>query len=120
VRNVAMNLEMIPFEDVLLNVSHQPDSGWLFMKKGENWGPDSLAAVLELEEVSKEEELDPDAGVPRIAKEHRLAIVMPITTLQDIVANASAQRPSASVADLFAAFEHYYQHDAFIDFSRID
>ncbi len=42
--------------------------------------------------------------------------VMPVATLQDIVSNAREQKRSASLMDLFAAFEFYYERDAFIEF----
>lgn len=46
-----------------------------------------MAAVLESDEIPEEEEDLPEAGVPEFAKANDLKQVLPITVVQDIVAN---------------------------------
>ncbi|UFU07464.1 DUF7716 domain-containing protein [Ruania halotolerans] len=44
--------------------------------------------------------------------------VLGIDDVQSIVANARAQRPGATTADLLLAFQHYLARDAFIVWDR--
>lgn len=91
-------------------------AGWVFLGRGVDWDSDSEALVLELEEVSPENELDDDAGIPQFALDRQLAPKLAIADVQDIVLNARQQRPNATRAELLAAFKFYMAHDAFIEF----
>lgn len=79
-----------------------------------NWTLDSISAILESDEVPNEFEDTPNAGIPEFAKRNNLIQALPVTVVQDIVTNAKAQKPTASMEDLFRAFQYYYENDAFI------
>jgi hypothetical protein len=104
------------FEEILETIMNQSQVSWVYLPQARNWNLNSESAILESEEVPPELEDEPDAGVPQFAKDHGLMQVVPVATLQDIVSNARAQRPLANSADLFRAFEFYYERDAFIQF----
>jgi hypothetical protein len=65
--------------------------------------------------VPPELEDEPDAEVPQFAKDNKLMQVVPVATLQDIVSNARAQKPSATLEELFEAFKFYFERDAVIE-----
>lgn len=107
---------MTVLRDVLANIRDQNDRAWLYLPAAGPWSYDSPAAVLESEEVPPELEDEPDAGIPQYAKDQGLKQVLPITVVQDVVSNVLAQRPAATPDDLFRAFIHYFEHDAFLRF----
>lgn len=72
---------------------------------------------MEEDEVTPEEdEADPQAGIPREARERGMTHALDIATVQDIVLNAREQKPMASENDLMEAFIYYFEHDAFLTF----
>ncbi len=93
-----------------------PISTWLFLKAGIEWDLSSEALALEFEEVSAEEMLDADAGIPTIARERQFTAVLPMADVESIVINARDQKPDASLDDLLRAFKFYMARDAFIEF----
>ncbi|GGL28469.1 MULTISPECIES: DUF7716 domain-containing protein [Caulobacter] len=107
---------IVAFQDMLAEIMAKPHNAWVYLPSTKNWNLESKSAALESEEVPPELEDEPDAGVPQFAKDEGLMQVMPVATLQDIVSNAREQKRSASLMDLFAAFEFYYERDAFIEF----
>ena len=110
-----MNKEhIISLKDVLLGISEMPSKSWVYLPADKKWNLDSRCAVLESEEVPPDLEDEPDAGVPEFAKLNALIQVLPVTVMQDILANVRLQKNSASVDELFQAFLFYYKHDAFI------
>jgi hypothetical protein len=102
--------------DVLTNPQAQDARAWLYLPANTAWSLDSPAAVLESEEVPPELEDEPDAGVPKFAKDNGLAQILPITAVQDVVSNAHQQRSGLSLSELLHALKFYYEHDAFIEF----
>jgi len=104
------------FQSILETIMDRSTSAWVYLPSGESWSLESKSAVLESEEVPAEFDDEPDAGIPQFAKDQGFMQVMPVATLQDIVANAREQRRFATADDLFAAFKFYYEHDAFIVF----
>ena len=102
------------FEDVLLGIQSQPSTAWVYLPIEKNWTLKSSSAVLGSDETTEAQQDDPEAGVPQFAKLNKLIRVLPVTVVQDIVENARAQRPNATIQDLFQAFKYYYDHDAFI------
>jgi hypothetical protein len=100
--------------DVLMNIEREDPTAWLYLPSTRDWSLESMAMVLQSEEVAPEEEDQPDAGVPREAKEIGLTPALPITVVQDIVSAARNQQPDAPDERLFEAFLHYFRHDAFL------
>jgi len=107
---------MKTLKEILLSIEGHSALAWVYLPADKNWNLDSPSAVLESEEVPPELEDEPDAGVPEFAKQNGLIQALPVTTVQDIVSNAKAQKPDATVVDLLKAFEFYYRHDAFYKF----
>lgn len=104
---------LITLRAVLERIEELEDTAWLFLPAKEPWQITSSAAVLQMEEVPPELEDDSEAGIPELAKTAGLMPVLPISTVQEVVANARSQRPNVDVPLLFDALLHYYDHDAF-------
>jgi hypothetical protein len=104
--------------EVLATIDDRPQNAWVYLAKDEEWGLASKSAVMESEEVPAGLEDEPDAGVPEFAKQNNLIQVLPVSVLQDVVANARAQRNRVAANDLLRAFLFYYRHDAFIVFTN--
>jgi len=104
--------------DALQRVSDFSSKAWVYLPREGSWNLDSECAILENEEVPPELEDDPSAGVPDFAKRHNLRQVLPVTVVQDIVANVHAQKSDAKLEDLVGAFLYYFQHDAFMDLTK--
>jgi len=83
------------------------------------WDLESKSAVLESEEVTPEEEDEPDAGIPRIAELNNLIEALPVTVIQELVQNVRSQKPAAGVDALLKAPLYYYDNDAFIGFLSV-
>jgi hypothetical protein len=110
-----MNEVITTLKEVLLSIEQKPSTAWVYLPQDKEWNLESRSAVLQSEEVPPELEDEPDAGIPEIAKANGLMQALPVTVVQDIVRNIRAQKPDATIVDLFRAFEFYYQHDAFIN-----
>jgi hypothetical protein len=104
----------VTLRDVIGDIDTQNSRAWLYLPAEKPWTLESEAQVLESDEVPPEMEDEPDAGVPELAKQLGLIQVLPITVVQDIVANANAQHPGADGAMLLSALIYYYNHDAFM------
>jgi hypothetical protein len=100
-------------EEMFSRVDELSATAWLYLPQGEAWTLSSRAAVLESEEVSEDEEDDPDAGVPEFAKLNGLKKVLPVTVVQDILSNLRLSRPAALPSEMLSAFMFYYDNDAF-------
>ncbi|HSX55900.1 MAG TPA: hypothetical protein VLG14_11420 [Sphingomonas sp.] len=111
-----MSDQIRPFREVLQAITNSSPLAWVYLPSEEKWSLDSASAILESEEVSPDQEDDDDAGVPDFAKANGFIRALPVTSLQDVVQNALAQKPDAGPSDIFAAFEFYYERDAFIRF----
>lgn len=108
------NERIISFKDVLIEIENASTMDWIYLPKTKNWSLDSNCAILRSEEVSPEQEDDPEAGIQEFVKNNNLLQVLPVQTLLEIIANARAQKPSATLEELFKAFNFYHTHDAFI------
>lgn len=106
----------IPFAKLLSEIESQDGRSWVYLPADEKWTPTSRSLALQSLEVAPEEEDDPEAGIPPTAKKHVLMQTLPVATVQDIVRHAKAQKPTATQAELFNAFLHYYDHDSFVEF----
>ena len=114
-RFITMDSDKIEsFENVLASIMDRSVREWVYLATDSSWDLDSASTTLESDEVPPELEDEPDAGVPKFAKLHNLMPVLSVGTLQDVIANAICQKPSATLHELFLAFEFYYKHDAFI------
>lgn len=110
-----MENKILTVQTVLETINNLPIKCWIYLPVDEEWSLNSRAAVLESEEVPPEHEDDPLAGIPEIARENRLMQALPVADVQDIVTNARRQKPDATLAEIFAAFLYYYDHDAFFN-----
>lgn len=102
-------------EDVFAQAFDLPASAWLYLPSEVMWELTSEAAILESEEVTPDEEDDPDAGIPQFAKANGLKQVLPVSVIQDIVENIKYQVPGAQLDQVFKAFLFYFEHDAFME-----
>ena len=100
-------------EEVLTGPCHFSERAWLYLPRTSEWGLRTSAAVLESDEISEEDEGLPDAGVPEFAKANDLKQVLPITAVQDIVANLKHFHPSPTAVEMLSALTFYYTNDAF-------
>jgi hypothetical protein len=103
-----------PFHHILDTIFARSSREWVYLPKAETWSLNSKCVTLDSDEVPPELEDEPDAGIPHFALKNGLKQVLPVDTMQDIVANALEQRPNATPAEIFEAFEFYYARDAFI------
>jgi hypothetical protein len=94
--------------DVLAEVHSAPLTHALFVKGARPWKIDS---PCQLQDTSI---ADFDEGA--LAREG-FRYVLGVADVQDIVLNATEQKPSVSAADLVRAFNYYVDNDAFINFS---
>jgi hypothetical protein len=102
--------KMLVFSNVLCRVAEFPWNEVLFLPKDRNWSLNSRCAVLDLDDLSEDED------IPRFAADNGLVYAMTIQQLQDIVSNARQQQPDCSAEDLLQAFLYYHRYDAFIAF----
>src|SRR5688572_15913689 len=110
-----MSYEQQPkLKDVFLDIENKPANAWLYLPKDKNWNLNCRCEILESEEIPSAQENDPQAGIPDMAKQNGLMQVLPVTIVQDIIANAKAQKHDATQQEIFRAFNYYYKHDAFI------
>ncbi len=104
----------MPLRDAIATIAERSTTAWVYLPADRNWSLSSKCAILESEEVPPEHEDEPDAGVPEFAKRNGLMRVLPVAVVQDIVTNARAQEPDATLEVLFEALEYYYENDAFL------
>lgn len=105
----------VPFKDVIRRIDSYSTKCWVYLSEEESWKPESPCLVLQSDEVPPEEEDDPDAGVPEIAKKLKMMQTVTVAEVQDIVANCKMQKSDASDETLFEAFIYYYDNDAYIE-----
>jgi hypothetical protein len=74
------------------------------------WKLDTQCAVLDPNDC------EGDAEVPEFAAQNGLSYVLSVQQIQDIQANATAQRQGLTDQELFEAFLYYYDNDAYIKF----
>lgn len=91
--------------------------GWLFLPLEQPWSLDTEALVMELLEVTEEEEdADEEADVPPEARERGMRPVLSVADLRGVVENALKQRPTVSDAEVLEALVHYLERDSFREF----
>lgn len=103
--------EIILLRDVLSNPSDF--SGWLYLPK-KPWRLDTPCAWVSFD-IDAEPGSDPR---PDFVRDRNWAETLDAEGVQDVVANALAQRPGAGLEDLLQAFEFYVENDAFIKWDR--
>jgi len=108
-----MSEQLKTLREIFRSAAALDENAWVYLPEGE-WSLNTTAAVLRSDDVPPELENEPDAGVPQFAKERGLRQVLPASTVQEIVNNARAQKPNASVDELLKAFTFYHKNDAFI------
>lgn len=109
--------ENLLLRDVLRDPTGYDYRCWLYLPEDEPWSLDSIAMPLRDEDISPEEELDPDAGIPEIAKQNLLMRSLEITTVEEIRVNLQQQigDPETLTDELLLeAFLYYYDNDAFM------
>lgn len=74
------------------------------------WSPDTECLLFDADESA-------DDGDPEPVKDLGFERILSVQDFQMIHDNAKQQRVDASLDDLFCAFTHYYDNDAFLDFS---
>jgi hypothetical protein len=102
-------------KQALLSINSQSTRCWLYLPATVSWTLESLCLIAESEEVPPEEEDDPDAGMPQIAKDNELMQVLSVSEVQDLVENVKAQKSDVSDEELFEAFLYYYDNDAYME-----
>jgi hypothetical protein len=110
----AMN-ETVPFKEVLRRIGSYSTECWVFLPEEDPWRVDSPCLVLKSDEVSPEEEDQPDAGVPEVAKQLGMMQALTVADVQDVIENCNDQLENASDEVLFEAFIYYYDNDSYID-----
>ena len=88
------------------------EEGWLYLPKENNWRPDTLGEILNIDEM-EESELDPD-GEPLVAKRNNLISTLDNQTIEDIVRGFKRLEDPPSDSGLLEAFSYYYKYDAFL------
>lgn len=101
--------QVIKLRDVLRAPEEFSWADSLFVAK-QAWELDSDCAVLNLDDIADDED------EPIFAMEHGLAYALSVADVQDVVRNATAQKPECSIEDRLAALIYYREHDAFIEF----
>ena len=102
------------FRNVLKNIEKYSTRCWVYLPSDGNWHLESKSAVLASDEVPPEMEDEPDAGVPKLARQNRLVQALTVTDTQGIVRNAKMQVPDAGDEQLFEAFMYYFVNDSFM------
>jgi hypothetical protein len=110
--DVNMPNEIIDLANALTNAEQFLWKHALYLPAEEGWTPQSKAAILDPNEC------EPDQDEPEFARTNRLRYALSMRDIQGIVKNARQQKPNATLEDLFTAFLHYYDHDAFISFAK--
>lgn len=100
---------------VLAYFEPKPRGYWLYLPEHIPWGAETKCMVLESVEVPPEEEDLQYAGIPELARQNDMIDALPMSSIEEIVHNARAQKAHASVEELVEAFLYYYDNDAFID-----
>ena len=96
--------------NILSRIESYPLRGHaLYVEGGPPVHAKTRALVLETDLYSDE--------LPALAQLHGLRETLSVQQARSIVANARQQRPDVSPAELVLAFNHYWERDAFIDFS---
>ena len=103
-------IEVTTLSYILEHAGELPWNEALFLPKSKNWSLDSLAAVWDADDCEEEDDL------PQVAATNNLIYVLGIGTVQDIVANAKQQKPTATLDDLMKALMFYHKNDAFASF----
>jgi hypothetical protein len=100
--------EMQWLANVLMRVGEHDWRHALYVEGAAPFQVRTRCAVLEEDEYSDEP--------PDFAQRHGLRRTLSVQQARGVVDNARAQKPEASPAELVAAFNHYFERDAFIEF----
>ena len=105
-----MKLEWRTLSDILTNIDNEPLSGEIFVKNAYPWNADTLCVTLSI----PEEEYHLDGGSD-FTKQNSLKPVLRISNAFEIVDYARGQKSDPTVEELVDSFNHYYEHDAFLN-----
>lgn len=110
-RKVPNETQVTKKRCVLGSILESPENfiGRLHMSFDESWSLESECLVVGSD--------DPDDDAPdKAAAALGFDYVMGMDVVQSIVANAREQKPRATADELLAAFLHYYDRDAYVEF----
>lgn len=101
---------LLVLKNVIDTINQYPWEYWLFMPiKREDWNLNSKCSVLNLDDLSDEED------VPQFAIKNELDIFLNIADVQSIVENYQSRYEVYTLDDLYSALIYYYEKDTFID-----
>jgi hypothetical protein len=103
--------ELVEISALLTTAEQLPWTDALYLPSQEAWTIQTKGAVL------NPDECEHDQDVPDFAAAQGLQYTLGLHQIQEVVQNARQQKPDVTVDDLFRAFLHYYDHDAFIRFA---
>ena len=103
--------QLITLGEALAHPETARCDGAIFLPLDAAWDTATACAILAIDHYDESED------EPPFARQNGLTRVLSIDQVQDIVANAREQIAEASPEQLLAAFLHYYERDAFIDFN---
>lgn len=89
----------------------------LYMAGDYPWSKDDICAVMDRNDPEQFE--DPDDEEPLFARRTSLKCVFIMHEVHSIVNNARQQESEVMIDELVDAFNYYYKHDAFINFSKL-
>ena len=107
-RRKRMTTRIRRLSEVIDIIETLPWDQALYLKGTPPWQACSPCAVLD------PDEFDALQNRPLFSDEHELHYALSIQTVQDIVANAKAQKPDVDLAGLIEALNYYYRNDAFM------
>lgn len=110
VRLTAVATEMITLVAVLRGINSFAWRDGVYLPSDAPWTPKSQCAVLGSDDFAGDED------EPQFAKDHQLQFALSVNQTRQIVENARRQRSELTDDDLFKAFLHYYDNDAFIEY----
>ena len=102
--------EIYTIADAFTNAEQFPANGILFAPVTGTFQVNTKWALL------TEWNWDEDPPETLMVEGQPMEEFLNVDQFQQVVWNAKAQRPHASVAEIIAALEFYYKYDAFIDF----
>jgi hypothetical protein len=97
---------------VLDNVESLPWQHALYLRSDRPWTLDTPVLVLDPDDANDDED------EPTEARLAGLRYALGIQDVRGVIENARQQRPASTQDDLLRALIYYFEHDAFIDFSR--
>ena len=95
--------------EILISIEEYKWSDALFLPEEEEWNKETLAMILDPDDVESEED-----DAPKEALDNGLMYVLDVQTIQGIVENYKVGHKDVTGDDLLEAFLYYYDNDAYI------